>query len=106
MPMEAPVLPARIWLAGCIVHRDLPVGAPEVDVKVDGKLLGVQSLWYWSHILAPRMEYKAFLSITCVHGDTQQVPARRVTISATLCAWPVEIGVIKDLPIPVLIRRD
>lgn len=38
MPMEAPVLPARTWLAGWIVHRDLPVGAPEVDVKVDGKL--------------------------------------------------------------------
>ncbi len=25
MPTEAPALPARTWLAGCIVHRDLPV---------------------------------------------------------------------------------
>ncbi len=93
MPTEAPALPARTWLAGCIVHRDLPVGAPEVEVKVNGKPFRA-------------MECKTFLPITCVHGDTRQVPARRVTISAVPGTWPVEVGVVKDLPVPVLIGRD
>ncbi len=52
------------------------------------------------------MEYKTFLPITCVHGDTRQVPAHRVTISAVTGTWPVEVGVVKDLPVPVLIGRD
>ncbi len=29
MPTEVPTPPVRTWLAGCIVHRDLPKGAPE-----------------------------------------------------------------------------
>ncbi len=112
MPTEAPVLPARTWLAGCIVHRDLPVGAPEVDVKINGKpfwaiqVSGSAVSLVQSHILAPRMECKTFLPITCVHGDTRQVPTRRVTISAVPGTWPVEVGVVKDLPMPVLIGRD
>ncbi len=35
-----------------------------------------------------------------------QVPACRVTISAAPGTWSVEVGVMKDLPIPVLIGRD
>ncbi len=90
MSTEAPALPARTWLAGCIVHRDLPVGAPEVDVKINGKPFraildsGSAVSLLQSHILAPRMEGKTFLPITFVHGDTRKVPARRVTISAIL----------------------
>ncbi len=109
MPTEAP---ARTWLAGCIVQRDLPAGAPEVDVKINGKpfraILDSGSAFslVQSHLLSPRMEYKTFLPITCVHGDTQQVPARRMTISAVTGTWPVEVGVVKDLPVPVLIGRD
>ncbi len=56
-----------------------------------------------TQLLAPS---KAILSITCVHGDTRQVPARRVNISAPHGAWPVEVGIVKDLPVPVLLGRD
>ncbi len=60
-----------------------------------------------SHILAPRMKCKTFLPITCIHGDTRPaVPARRVTISAAPGTSPVEVGVMKDLPVPVLIGKD
>ncbi len=112
MPTETPTAPARTWLAGCIVHRDLPAGAPEVDVKINGKPFraildsGSAVSLVQSHLLSPRMEYKTFLPITCVHGDTRQVPARRVTISAVTGTWPVEVGVVKDLSVPVLIGRD
>ncbi len=56
-----------------------------------------------SCILAPRRETKASLHITCVHGDTRHVPAQRVTILAAPGAWPVEVGVVKDLTVPVLL---
>ncbi len=94
------------------MHRDLPAGAPEVDVKINGKPFraildsGSAVSLVQSHLLSPRMEYKTFLPITCVHGDTRQVPARRVTISAVPGTWSVEVGVVKDLPVPVLIGRD
>ncbi|XP_058623918.1 uncharacterized protein LOC131534852 [Onychostoma macrolepis] len=112
MPTEPPTPPAWTWLAGCIVHRDLPDGAPEAKVKVNGRpfraLLdsGSAVSLVQTHVLAPRTECKTSLPITCVHGDTRQVPTRRVTISTALGSWPVEVGIMKDLPIPVLIGRD
>ncbi len=112
MPTEAPPGPARTWLAGCIIHRDLPAGAPEVDVRVNGRRTraildsGSAVSLVKSHLLSPRSEYKTFLPITCVHGDTRQVPARKVTISAGPGTWPIEVGVMKNLPVPVLIGRD
>ncbi|KAL0154420.1 hypothetical protein M9458_050269, partial [Cirrhinus mrigala] len=112
MPTEDPAPPTRNWLAGCIVHCDLPIGAPEVKIKINGKpfraLLdsGSAVSLVRSHLLPPRGDSKTLLLITCVHGETRQLPARRVTISAAPGSWPVEVGLMKDLPVPVLIGRD
>ncbi|KAL0192560.1 hypothetical protein M9458_010856, partial [Cirrhinus mrigala] len=38
MPTEVPATPARTWLASCIVHRDLPAGVPEAEVKINRRL--------------------------------------------------------------------
>ncbi len=108
MPTEVPTSPARTWLAGCIVHHDLPAGAPEAAVKINGRpflaLLdsGSAVSLVQSRILAPRGETKASLPITCMHGDTRHV-------SDNLgCPWRLAggSGVVKDLPVPVLIGRD
>ncbi|XP_073681655.1 uncharacterized protein [Garra rufa] len=112
MPTEAPTTPTKNWLAGCIVHADLPSGAPEVEVKIGGKVFralldsGSAVSLVQSHLLPPKGESKAVLPITCVHGETRQVPLRRVTISASSGTWPVEVGLVKDLPVPVLLGRD
>ncbi|KAL1250905.1 hypothetical protein QQF64_018701 [Cirrhinus molitorella] len=112
MPTEAPRPPNRAWLAGCAVHREPPSGALETEVKINGHpfqaLLDTGSAVSLVHpaVLSPRADSKARLPITCVHGDTFQVPARRVTISASPGAWAVEVGVVKDLPVPVLLGRD
>lgn len=37
MPSADPPSPPRAWLAGCILHQRLPAGAPEAEVKVDGR---------------------------------------------------------------------
>ncbi|KAL0149743.1 hypothetical protein M9458_054933 [Cirrhinus mrigala] len=103
--LEVPAPPTRNWLAGCIVHSDLPIGAPEVEVKINGKpfraLLDSSSAvsLVRSHLLPPRGESKALRPITCVHGETRQVPARRVTTSAAPGTWPMELGQMKDLPV-------
>uniref|UniRef100_A0A9J8DEU1 SCAN box domain-containing protein n=1 Tax=Cyprinus carpio carpio TaxID=630221 RepID=A0A9J8DEU1_CYPCA len=101
----------RIWLAGCSVHNP-PPEAPRAEVHINGRpfiaLLdsgsGVSLIQ--PTVLPPRTGSRARLAITCVHGDTRHVPARRVTITATPGSWPVEVGILKDLPVPVLLGRD
>ncbi len=112
MPTEPPRSPNRAWLAGCAVHHEPPGAAPRAEVKVNGRSFqalldsGSAISLIQPAVLPPRAESKAILSITCVHGDTRQVPARRVNISAPQGAWPVEVGIVKDLPVPILLGRD
>ncbi len=86
MPTEGLTPPGRTWLAGCIMHRDLPVGAPGAEVKINGRpfptLLdsGSAVSLIQPCVLAPCGETKSSFPITCVHGETRHVPDRRVTI--------------------------
>ncbi|KAI2642954.1 Retrovirus-related Pol polyprotein [Labeo rohita] len=87
MPTAEPVTPPRTWLAGCILHRCIPPAAPEADVTLNGKPVralldsGSAVTLMQARLCPPRPDQKTFLPITCVHGDTRQIPARRVTIS-------------------------
>ncbi|KAI2646030.1 Retrovirus-related Pol polyprotein [Labeo rohita] len=112
MPTADAFAPPRTWLAGCIVHQGPPPASPEADVFLNGKPLkaildsGSTVTLVQSRLCPPLPGQKGLLPITCVHGDTRQVPARRVTISAANGAWPVEAGLVKDLPVAVLLGRD
>ncbi|KAL1282698.1 hypothetical protein QQF64_001501 [Cirrhinus molitorella] len=112
MPTEVPEAAPKTWLAGCGMHQAPPRGAPQAKVKVNGKpyiaLLdsGSAVSLVRPNILSSHEEAKTYLSITCVHGDTRNVPAQRVAISASPGAWTLEVGLVKDLPVPVLIGRD
>ncbi len=90
-----------MWLSGCIVHRDLPAGGPEAEVKINDRpfpaLLDSGSAVSLG---------KSCVPITCVHGDTWHVPVRRVNISAAPGTWQVEVGVVKDQLVPVLLGRN
>uniref|UniRef100_A0A9J7X6K5 Retropepsins domain-containing protein n=1 Tax=Cyprinus carpio carpio TaxID=630221 RepID=A0A9J7X6K5_CYPCA len=109
MPTEAPRSPPRPWLAGCAMHTE---NAPRAEVHLNGRpflaLLdsGSAVSLVKTAVLPPRPEAKTKLSITCVHGDTRDVLARRVTIAAPPSAWPIDVGLVKDLPVPVLLGRD
>lgn len=69
-------VPSNPTLAGFILHHNLPVGAPEAMVKVNGhpfKALldsGSAVTLVQTHVLPPRTDGKAQFPITCMHGDT------------------------------------
>ncbi|XP_026146496.1 uncharacterized protein LOC113120717 [Carassius auratus] len=111
MPTEPPRSPGRAWLAGCAVH-DPPAGATRAEVAVNGRpfsaLLdsGSSITLMRPTVLPPRSGAKARMAITCVHGDTRRVPTRRVAITAAPGTWSLEVGIVKDLPVPVLLGRD
>lgn len=46
------------------------------------------------------------ISITCVYGYTRYVPAHTVTITSSSGSLSVQVGIMKDLPIPLLLGRD
>ncbi len=112
MPTAPSSPKARTWWAGCVVHQELPKGAPTAEIKINGRPFntvldsGSAISLVQAKILPPPYETKTVLPITCVHGDTREVPVRRVTISATPGSWPVEVGLVKDLPVTVLLGRD
>lgn len=89
-----------------------PAGSLTAEVKLNGRTLkalldsGSSVSLVLASLLPPRVETKTYLSLTCVHGDTKDVPARRVSIATAVGSWPVEVGVVKDLPVPVLLGRD
>ncbi len=112
MPTELSRPPNRAWLAGYVVHQEPPLEALQVEVRINGwpyqALLdsGSAVSLVQPTVLPPRVGAKACLPITCIHGDTRHVPARRVTVSAAPGSWPIEVGIVKDLPVPVLLGRD
>ncbi len=78
---------ARPWLAGCVLHQDPPRGAPTAEIKINGRpfkaVLDTSSAvsLVKAGVLPPRPETKGVLPVTCAHGDTREVPIRRISIS-------------------------
>ncbi|KAL0173009.1 hypothetical protein M9458_033320, partial [Cirrhinus mrigala] len=112
MPSEPNSPPKKKWLAGCSMHNHLPEGAPGAAVRIHGQVYkalldsGSAVSLVRSDILPPRPDAYAVLPITCVHGDTRQVKARQIQLSAAGGTWPLEVGLIKKLPVPVLLGRN
>ncbi|KAL0148818.1 hypothetical protein M9458_055827 [Cirrhinus mrigala] len=112
MPTDPSPPPTKPWIAGCVVHRKTPKGAPKTPVKIKGR-------WYRALLdsgsavslvrpdtLGPRPVSKSTMPITCVHGDTRQVHTNLLTFHKGRDTWTLEVGVLKDLPGPLLLGRD
>ncbi|XP_058623248.1 uncharacterized protein LOC131534412 [Onychostoma macrolepis] len=112
MPTASSSPKTRTWWAGCVVHQELPKGAPTATVRIGNRHYravldsGSAVSLVQTGILPPPHKTKATVPITCVHGDTREVPVRRLTIAATPGSWPVDVGLVKDLPVAVLLGRD
>ncbi|XP_073804753.1 uncharacterized protein [Danio rerio] len=112
MPTEPTTLSAPAWTAGCVVHRNVPPEAPTRKVCLDGKTqtatldTGSAITLVHPNTLKYHQEGKGRVPITCIHGDTRHVPAQRVTIATKSGSWRIEVGVVPDLPVPLLLGRD
>ncbi len=73
MPTEPSRPPNQAWLAGCVVHQEPPLEAPQVEVRINGRpyqaLLdsGSAVSLVQPTVLPPRLGAKAHLPITCIH---------------------------------------
>ncbi len=112
MPTAPSSPKARPWVAGCVLHQDPPRGAPTAEVKINGRPFkavldtGSAVSLVKAGVLPPSHETKGVLPVTCAHGDTREVPIRRVSISASAGTWAIEVGIVKGLPVSVLLGRD
>ncbi|XP_073809816.1 uncharacterized protein [Danio rerio] len=112
MPTEPTSHSTPAWMAGCVVHRNVPPEAPTRKVCIDGKTqtatLDTGSAITLVHpkTLKYHQEGKSRIPITCVHGDTRHVPSQKVTIATKSGSWRIEVGVVPDLPVPLLLGRD
>ncbi|KAI7789534.1 hypothetical protein IRJ41_013900 [Triplophysa rosa] len=112
MPTEPSSHGPPAWLAGCAVHQAVPSGAPRRTVRVEGWPVtatldsGSSVTLVQPGIVQPRAGGRSSIPITCVHGDTRNVPSRQVTVAAGPGSWTLEIGIVDDLPVPMLLGRD
>lgn len=57
-------------------------------------------------ILPGELSREGTITVTCVHGDSMEIPAAEVQIQGKAGTWPLLVGVIPDLPVPLLLGRD
>lgn len=75
-------------MVGCIVHQTVPDGAPEQEVRINGRQVrplldtGSSVSLVRPQLLGTTKLGRSLLPITCVHGDTRYVPAQTVSVSA------------------------
>ncbi|KAL0149347.1 hypothetical protein M9458_055385 [Cirrhinus mrigala] len=112
IPTDPPSPPVRAWMAGCVVHCKTPKGAPKITVRVKGRLYralldsGSAISLARPATLGPRPVSKSMVPITCVHGDTRQVHTNLLTFHRNGETWNLEVGILRDLPVPLLLGRD
>ncbi len=88
MPTEPPSPGAHAWKDGCIVHQTVPQGAPERTIRLDGETVravldsGSSITLIQPGVVRPQRGGKVTIPTTCVHGDTRNIPASRVTMAA------------------------
>ena len=87
-PSQAPQFPVRI--AGQDTAATLDSGSAITLVRAD---------------LAPAPEGKG-IAVACVHGDTREYPTTNVQIITPRGSCRLQVGVVKNLPVPVLMGRD
>ncbi|MCI4385783.1 hypothetical protein PGIGA_G00054680 [Pangasianodon gigas] len=115
MPMEpdpaAPHCVEKPWLARCVLQKATPPSLPTVPVKVNGQpvsaLLDSGSTVTLAHpSILTSLKPNGSLMVSCVHGDIREVPAAQVTVNHQAKEWPLLVGLIPKLPMPLLLGQD
>ncbi|KAK2825144.1 hypothetical protein Q7C36_019071 [Tachysurus vachellii] len=110
--LRAPTQAPKQWLASCGLQTPtIPKGA-RLTVEVNGRpvsaLLDSGSTVTLARptILPAPIKSVGTLAVSCVHGDAHSVPTAQVKIRSKAGEWPLLIGFIPDLPVPLLLGHD
>lgn len=116
MPTEPyPGMPKKAhkpWLTRCALYMPDPPKVPILTVWVEGNpvtaLLDSGSTVTLARltILPKTVSRNGTIMVTCIHGDAREVPATKVQIQGRAGTWPLLVGVIPDLPVPLLMAGD
>ena len=96
------------YLTTCWAHQS--AAPPRLPVKVDGR--DTEALLdSGSAITLIRPEYAGrsggeAVMVSCVHGDTHRYPTTEVRLQTPRGQCQVRAGVVRGLPVPVLLERD
>lgn len=113
MPKEPdwlePLHPLKSWFAGCSIHQAPDGSYPSAQVLMDGilqwALLEFHHPGLSSHPLADPLSQDS-LDVMCIFGNFHQVLASEVMLCDGHQKWLLLVGIIPDLPVPLLVGRD
>ena len=96
------------YLTTCWAHE--PSRAPQFPVRIAGRdtaatLDSGSAITLVRADLAPTPEGEG-IAVACVHGDTREYPTTHVRIITPRGSCRQQVGVVKNLPVPVLMGRD
>ncbi|XP_066518865.1 uncharacterized protein [Hoplias malabaricus] len=104
--------PAKTWLAGCGVHGNFQKDGSHRLLHVDGRPVRAFMDSGSTVTLLRPAEFPWLqasletLPVTCVHGEVRQFPTARVLLGEQGRQWPLTVGLVPDLPVPLLVGRD
>ena len=90
----------------CDRRPTCPVTINKCDVEALLDSGSARTLVHESVLGSSSLTQSESVPVVCVHGDTRQYPTARVKLTTTRGSFDTEVGVIKTLPVPVLIGRD
>ncbi|KAL7882907.1 hypothetical protein SRHO_G00005650 [Serrasalmus rhombeus] len=103
----------KAWLAGCRVHRGSQTEAgSHCLLRVNGRAVralmdsgSTITLLHPAHLpwLRPSGET---LPVSCMHGEIRHYPTARIRLEENKRHWPLTVGLVPDLPVPLLVGRD
>lgn len=91
------------WI-DCQLTFPVTVNQRDMEVLLDSG--SARTLVHESVLEAASPAQGGLIPIVCVHGDTHEYPTTVVKLITTKGSFNVEVGVIKTLPVPILIGRD
>ena len=96
------------YVTTCWAHQGAP--APKCPVKIGGRdteaLLDSGSM---VSLVRPQFAsdtYGEEISVSCIHGDTRKYPTSEVHVITPQGPFTLRVGVVEQLPVPVLFGRD
>ncbi|KAK3554748.1 hypothetical protein QTP70_033442, partial [Hemibagrus guttatus] len=93
------------WLAGCDLYTPAHWGDQREAHHHPAGFWEYCDPWLGQLVCHDQSSQQGLLR-SCVHGNAQTVPSAQVRIGGPAGEWPLLVGLIPDLPVPLLLGHD